>query len=155
MVLTHPWTRLDLYLGWRVGTENIWCCSRQNLENSDDGSVGTLAVLGADWSVITKYGGVFELININELRLSVTATVGRPLICLAGTDRLFTSDINPSVNCHKDFHVSKRSARIQIPHVQTVLTNILKLLLWATRCDSLLTVSCKATRYVYFSLLTI
>ena len=46
MVLTHPWTKLDMYLvGW-VGTENI--CS-------DDGSLGALAVLDADWSVITKY----------------------------------------------------------------------------------------------------
>ena len=40
---------------------------RQNLENSDDGSVGTLAVLDADWSVIIKYRGVFDLMNIHEL----------------------------------------------------------------------------------------
>ena len=53
--------------------------SRQNLESSDDGSVGTLSVLDADWSVVTKYGGVFDLMNTDEL--SVTATVGRPLIC--------------------------------------------------------------------------
>ena len=119
-------TRLDLYLGWRVGTENIWCCPRQNLENSDDGSMGTLAALGADWSAITKCGGVFELMNINELRLSVTATIGRPLICRAGTDRLLTSHINPSVNCHKDFYVSKCSASIQIPHTETVLTKHIK-----------------------------
>ena len=61
------------------GTENIWCCSRQNLESSHDGSVGTRAVLDADWAVITKYRGVFDLMNIKELRLSVTATVGRIL----------------------------------------------------------------------------
>ena len=71
--------------------------SRQNPESSDNGSVGTLAVLDADWSVITKYRGVFDLMNINELRLSVRATVGRPLICRAGADQLLTSDINPSV----------------------------------------------------------
>ena len=59
--------------------------------------MGTLAVLDADWSVITKYRGVFDLMNINELRLSVRATVGRPLICRAGADQLLTSDINPSV----------------------------------------------------------
>ena len=79
--------------------EAILCCSRQNHESSDDGSMGILAVLGADWSVITKYRGVFDLIiimNINELSLSVPATVGRPLIC-AGADQLLTSDINPSV----------------------------------------------------------
>ena len=92
MVLTHPWTKLDMYLAGWVGTENI--CS-------DDGSGGTLAVLDADWSLITKYRGVFDLIiiimNINELSLSVPATVGRPLICRAGADQLLTSDINPSV----------------------------------------------------------
>ena len=71
--------------------------SRQNPESSDNGSMGTLAVLDADWSVITKYRGVFDLMNINELRLSVRATVGRPLICRAGADQLLTSDINPSV----------------------------------------------------------
>ena len=37
MVLTYPWTKLDLYLGGWVGTEFFWCCSRQNLESSDDG----------------------------------------------------------------------------------------------------------------------
>ena len=46
MVLTHPWSKQDMYLAGWVGTENI--CS-------DDGSVGTLAVLDADCSVITKY----------------------------------------------------------------------------------------------------
>ena len=81
-----------MYLAVWVGTENI--CS-------DDGSVGTLAVLDVGWSVITTYRGVFDLIiiiimNINELSLSVPATVGRPLIC-AGADQLLTSDINPSV----------------------------------------------------------
>ena len=58
------------------------------------GAWATLAVLDADWSVITKYGGVFDLMNINELSLSVPATVGRPLIC---ADQLLTSDINPHV----------------------------------------------------------
>ena len=42
-------------------------CSAKNLENCDDGSVGTLSVLGADWSVVIKYRGVFDLMNINEL----------------------------------------------------------------------------------------
>ena len=37
------------------GTEQIQWCSRQNLESGDDGSVGTLAVLDGDCSVITKY----------------------------------------------------------------------------------------------------
>ena len=75
----------------------FFCCSRQNLESSDDGSVGTLSVLDADWSVITKYRGVFDLMNINELSLSITATVGCPLICHTGADHLLTSNINPSV----------------------------------------------------------
>ena len=88
MVLSHPWTKLDMYVAGWVGTENI--CS-------DDGSVGMLAVLDVGWSVITKYRGVFDLMNINELSLSVPATVGRPLICRAGADQLLTSDINPSV----------------------------------------------------------
>ena len=88
MVLSHPWTILDMYLGGWVRTKNI--CS-------DDGSVGTLAVLDADWSVITKYRGVFDFMNINELSLSVPATVGRPISCRAGADQLLTSDINPSV----------------------------------------------------------
>ena len=68
-------------LGW-VGWDWIFLyCSHQNLESSDDGNVGTLSVLDADWSVITKYGGIFDLMNIDELSLSVTATVGCPLIC--------------------------------------------------------------------------
>ena len=90
MVLTHPWTKLDLYLSGWVGTEMIWCCSRQNPESSDDGSVGTLAVLGADWSVITKYRGIFDLMNINELSLSVPVTVGHTLSCCMGADQLLT-----------------------------------------------------------------
>ena len=65
-------------------------CSRQNLESSDDGSVITLSVLDADWSVVTKYGGVFDLMNIDELSLSVTATVGRPLICRARAQTNFS-----------------------------------------------------------------
>ena len=69
----------------------------QNLESSDDGSVGMLAVLDADWSVITKYRGIFDFMNISELSLSVPATVGHPLICCTGADQLLTSDINPSV----------------------------------------------------------
>ena len=59
--------------------------------------IGTLAVLAADWSVITKYGGVFDLMHINELHLSVPATVGNPLSCRADAEQLLTSDINPSV----------------------------------------------------------
>ena len=58
VVLTHPWTKLDLYLGGWVGTEILWCCSCQKLESSDDVSVGTLAVIDADWPVTTKYTGV-------------------------------------------------------------------------------------------------
>ena len=42
-------------------------------------------------------GSQFDLLNVNELNLSVSATVGRRLICRAGTDQLLTSDINPSV----------------------------------------------------------
>ena len=60
------------------------------------GDVGTLAVLDADWSVTTKSGGFFGLINNNELSHSVPATFGRPLSCRTGTDQLLTSDINPS-----------------------------------------------------------
>ena len=86
MVLTHPMTKLDLYLGGWVGTENCLCCSCQNLESSDDGSMGMLALLDADWSVITKYRGVFDLMNINELSLSVPATVGCLLSCHTGAD---------------------------------------------------------------------
>ena len=52
MVLTHPWTKLDMYLAGWVGTENI--CS-------DDGSVGMLGVLDVGWSVITKYRGSLTL----------------------------------------------------------------------------------------------
>ena len=59
--------------------------------------MGTLAVIDADWSVITKYRGVFDLMNINELSLPVPAAVGHPLSCCTGTDQLLTSDINPSV----------------------------------------------------------
>ena len=40
--------------------------------------------------------GVFDLMNINELSLSVPATVGRPLSCRTGAE-LLTSDRNPSV----------------------------------------------------------
>ena len=63
-----PICRLD---GW-VGTETdfLSSCSRRNLEESDDGRVGTLAVLDADWSVTTKYGGFFDIININELSIN-------------------------------------------------------------------------------------
>ena len=45
-------------------------------------------------AVITKYGVVFDLMNINELRLSVAATVGRRLSYRAGADQLLTSDVN-------------------------------------------------------------
>ena len=40
-------------------------------------------VLAADWSVVTKDGGVFDLMNMEELRLSVTAAVGHLLSCRA------------------------------------------------------------------------
>ena len=56
-----------------------------------------LSMLDADRSVITNYREVFDLMNIHELSLSVTATVGHPLICCMGTDQLLISDINPSV----------------------------------------------------------
>ena len=59
--------------------------------------MGALAVLDADWSVITKYGGAFDLTNINELSRSVPATFSHPLSCPAGADQLLTSDINPGV----------------------------------------------------------
>ena len=59
--------------------------------------MGLLPVLDADWSFVTKYREVFDLMNIHELSLSVTATVGHPLICCMGTDQLLISDINPSV----------------------------------------------------------
>ena len=72
-------------------------CSRRNLGESGDGRVGTLAVLDADWSVTTKYGGFFDIININELSQSIPATFGRPISCRVSTDQLLTSDINPSV----------------------------------------------------------
>ena len=101
-----------------LGLKKLWCCSRQNLEKSDDESVGTLAVLVADWSVITKYRGVFDLTNIHELRLSVTATVGRPLICRAGTDRLLTSHINPSVVTRTDIYIYKiTTTASQVPEL--------------------------------------
>ena len=72
-------------------------------------AVTMLAVLDTDLSFITKYGGVFDLMNINEFTLvfdlmninefsvSVTTTVGRLLICRVGADQLLTSDITPSV----------------------------------------------------------
>ena len=115
-------------LGW-VGWDWIFVCrSHQNLESSDDGSVGMLSVLGADWSVVTKYRGVFDLMNINELSLSVTATVGHPLICRAGADQLLTSDINASF-------VTRTFMSASVPQAYRFLTfkpcsqNILKLLL--------------------------
>ena len=69
----------------------------ENPESSDDVSVGMLAVLDADLSDITKYRGVFDHMNINELSLSVPATVGHLLSWRVGADQLLTSDINPSV----------------------------------------------------------
>ena len=59
--------------------------------------MGPLSVLDADWSVVTKYRGVFDLMHIDELSLSVPVTVGHPLSCRTGADQLLTSDINPSV----------------------------------------------------------
>ena len=105
-------------LGWVGWDWNVLYCSRQNLESSDDGSVSTLSVLDADWSVITKYRGVFDLMNINELKFTNYSYCWLPahLLC-AGADQLLTSDINPS-----DFYVSKCSTSIHIAHIQTVLT---------------------------------
>ena len=96
MVLTHPWTRFEFYLGGWVETEIVSAVLVRILKAV---MMGTLSVLDAHWSVISKYGGVFEfdLMNNSELSLSVTAAVGHLLICSAGTDQLLISDINPSV----------------------------------------------------------
>ena len=68
------WVKLYV-LGWVGWDWNVLLsCSRRNLEESGDGRVGTLVVLDADWSVITKYGRFFDLMNINELSRSVPAT---------------------------------------------------------------------------------
>ena len=55
--------------------------------------------------------------------------------------------IHISVLC---FYVSKCSASIQIPHIQTVFTKHIEV---AALGHKILTVSCKATCYLYFSLL--
>ena len=60
-----------------------------------------LAVLDADWSVITKYRGVFDFMNISELSSSLPAAIGRPLSCRAGAEQLLTSD--------KDFYISYKT----------------------------------------------
>ena len=91
-------------------------CSRQNLESGDDGSVSTLSVLDADWSVITKYRGVFDLMNINELKFTNYSYCWLPahLLC-AGADQLLTSDINPSV-------VTRTFMSASVPQAYTLLT---------------------------------
>ena len=64
--------------------------------------MGMLAVLDADWSVITKYRGIFDFMNISELSSSVPATIGRPLSLPHG--RWPTSHFwHKSLCCHKDF----------------------------------------------------
>ena len=75
---------------------NFLYCSHQNLKSSDDGSVGMLSVLDADWSV-TKYGGVFDLMNIDELLISYSYCWPPAHLSRTGADQLLTSDINPSV----------------------------------------------------------
>ena len=60
-----------------MGPDNLWAAGwglkrfgavpPRNLEGSDDGSIGTLSVLDADWSVIAKFERVFDLMSINEL----------------------------------------------------------------------------------------
>ena len=52
---------------------------------------------------------------------------------------------NVSAQVPHVIYVSKCSASIQIPHIQTVLTKNIEV---AARCDSLLTVSCKAACYL-------
>ena len=96
--------------------KNNWCCSLRNLKINDDGSVGTLSELDADWSVITKYRarGIFDLMDINKLSLSVPATVGRLLRCFAEADQLLTSDINPSDN--NNVHLSCAYQRPERSH---------------------------------------
>jgi len=72
--------------------------------------------------------GVFDLMNISELSVSVPAAVGNPLICRAGADRLLTSDINPSL-------VTRTFMSASVPQACGFLTftqywqDILKLLL--------------------------
>ena len=55
----------------------------------------------------------------------------------------------------QNVYVSKCSASIQIPHIQTVLTKHIKVAALGHKCDSLIMVSCKATCYLYFSLLNL
>ena len=100
-MLTHPWTRPDLYLWWVGWDWNLLYCSHHNLESSDDESVGTLSVLDADWSVITKYRGVFDIMNIDELSSSVKLLLATRSSAMRGHRP--TSHINPS--CQWDFYV--------------------------------------------------
>ena len=53
--------------------------------------------LYADWSVISKFEGVFDLMHINESQWSFSATAGHLLSCCVGKEELLTSDTNPSV----------------------------------------------------------
>ena len=97
--------------------------------------MGTRAVLDAHWSaVITKYRGVFDLMNINELRLSITATVGRPLSYRTSAEQLLTSDRNPSVvtrtfdyNHHKLFYRKRIVSKIQQEEYPYKCDNLLRL----------------------------
>ena len=72
-------------------------------------------------------------------------------------DKIVNAAILCSAVCSE--FVNKAFISASVPQAYRFLTfkrywqNILKLLLWATKCDSLLTVSCKATCYIYFSLL--
>ena len=103
--------RLNFNCKWLNGTcinQNWWnwkClyCFRQNLESSDDGSVGMLSVLDADWSVVTKYGGVFDLMNIDELSYQLQLLLAARSSAVRG--RRATSYFwHKSLCCHKDFY---------------------------------------------------
>ena len=65
---------INVLLGWVGWAWKRLCSSCQDLESNDDGSMSTLAVLHADWSVITKFGGVFHLMHINEVYTSVSSS---------------------------------------------------------------------------------
>ena len=130
-------------LGWVGWDWNFLYCSHQNFKSSDD-------VLEADWSVINKYRRVFDCMNINELSLSVTAAVGSSAVCRRRPTSHFW---HKSLCCHKDFYVSKCLASIQMPHIQTVLTKHIEVAALGHNMWQFITVSCKATCYLYFSLL--
>ena len=71
--------------------------------------------------------------NINELRLSVAATVGRLLSYRAGADQLLTSDVNlltsdvnPSVVTRTfDYNHHKLFYRKRIVSKRNILTNVI------------------------------